>query len=115
MHEKGHRFDPVPRLGSIPWFYVSELFEQNARGKANALAVGTNWGTNFVVGYTFLLWKVWMETPYRSLRTRPMFPLSERGQRIFIPVILRIRGVLLDIHLRVRARDERKTAERYYG
>jgi len=42
--------------GSIPWFYVSELFDQGARGHANALAVGVNWAVNFIVGYTYLGW-----------------------------------------------------------
>lgn len=39
--------------GSIPWFYVSELFEQNMRGKANSIAVGVNWFATFLVGFCF--------------------------------------------------------------
>jgi len=42
--------------GSIPWFYVSELFDQGARGNANAVAVMTNWLANFLVGLTFTPW-----------------------------------------------------------
>jgi len=43
--------------GSIPWFYVSELFDQGARGNANAVAVMTNWFASFVVGLAFLPWQ----------------------------------------------------------
>jgi len=40
--------------GSIPWFLVSELFNQSARGAATSLAVWVNWAANFIVGIGFL-------------------------------------------------------------
>ncbi|TMS32842.1 hypothetical protein L596_000642 [Steinernema carpocapsae] len=40
--------------GSIPWFYVSEIFASNARGNANSIAVLINWTANFLVGVSFL-------------------------------------------------------------
>ncbi|XP_052121869.1 solute carrier family 2, facilitated glucose transporter member 1 isoform X3 [Frankliniella occidentalis] len=40
--------------GSIPWFLVSELFNQSARPAATSLAVGVNWTANFIVGLGFL-------------------------------------------------------------
>lgn len=40
--------------GSIPWFLVSELFNQSARGAATSLAVWVNWTANFIVGIGFL-------------------------------------------------------------
>lgn len=40
--------------GSIPWFLVSELFNQSARGAATSLAVAVNWTANFIVGIGFL-------------------------------------------------------------
>ncbi|XP_039279600.1 solute carrier family 2, facilitated glucose transporter member 1 isoform X1 [Nilaparvata lugens] len=40
--------------GSIPWFLVSELFNQSALPLATSLAVGTNWTANFFVGLGFL-------------------------------------------------------------
>ncbi|XP_019763407.1 solute carrier family 2, facilitated glucose transporter member 1 isoform X2 [Dendroctonus ponderosae] len=40
--------------GSIPWFLVSELFNQAARPTASALAVCINWTANFLVGLAFL-------------------------------------------------------------
>ena len=40
--------------GSIPWFLVSELFNQSARPAATSLAVGVNWTANFLVGLGFL-------------------------------------------------------------
>ncbi|XP_056643314.1 solute carrier family 2, facilitated glucose transporter member 1-like isoform X2 [Diorhabda sublineata] len=40
--------------GSIPWFLVSELFNQSARPTATSLAVGINWTANFIVGLAFL-------------------------------------------------------------
>ena len=40
--------------GSIPWFFVTELFTQSARGMATSIAVVTNWTANFLVGLCFL-------------------------------------------------------------
>lgn len=40
--------------GSIPWFLVSELFNQSARPTATSLAVCINWTANFLVGLAFL-------------------------------------------------------------
>ena len=39
--------------GSIPWFFVTELFTQSARGMATSIAVVTNWTANFLVGLGF--------------------------------------------------------------
>merc|ERR1711881_825429 len=39
--------------GSIPWFFVTELFQQSARGMATAIAVVVNWTANFLVGLGF--------------------------------------------------------------
>lgn len=39
--------------GSIPWFLVSELFNQSARPAATSLAVAINWTANFIVGLGF--------------------------------------------------------------
>ncbi|OZC06547.1 hypothetical protein X798_06464 [Onchocerca flexuosa] len=39
--------------GSIPWFFVSELFTSGARGAANSVAAATNWTANFLVGTSF--------------------------------------------------------------
>ena len=39
--------------GSIPWFFVTELFTQSARGMATSIAVVTNWSANFLVGLLF--------------------------------------------------------------
>ena len=39
--------------GSIPWFFVTELFNQSARGMATSIAVVTNWSANFLVGLGF--------------------------------------------------------------
>ncbi|KAJ0169297.1 hypothetical protein K1T71_015181 [Dendrolimus kikuchii] len=40
--------------GSIPWFLVTELFNQNSRPAASAVAVTINWTANFIVGLSFL-------------------------------------------------------------
>lgn len=40
--------------GSIPWFLVSELFNQSARPAATSIAVAVNWTANFLVGLGFL-------------------------------------------------------------
>ncbi|VDM26247.1 unnamed protein product [Toxocara canis] len=39
--------------GSIPWFYVSELFASNARASATAIACAVNWTMNFAIGLLF--------------------------------------------------------------
>ncbi|KRZ96417.1 Solute carrier family 2, facilitated glucose transporter member 3 [Trichinella sp. T8] len=42
-------------LSSIPWFYTNEIFLQNARGYANAIAASANWMSSFLVGWIFPL------------------------------------------------------------
>lgn len=39
--------------GSIPWFLVSELFNQSARPVATSVAIGVNWTANFLVSFGF--------------------------------------------------------------
>ncbi|KAI9734850.1 MAG: hypothetical protein M1834_001929 [Cirrosporium novae-zelandiae] len=41
-------------LGNVPW-QQSELFPLSVRSVGSSLATATNWGSNFVVGLTFLL------------------------------------------------------------
>ena len=48
--------------GSIPWFMVAEMFLQDARPAAVTVAVIVNWTTNFIVGLSFPLILVTMET-----------------------------------------------------
>ncbi len=40
--------------GSIPWFFVTELFQASARPMATSVAVVTNWAANFLVGLGFM-------------------------------------------------------------
>lgn len=40
-------------LGNVPW-QQSELFPLNVRSLGSAIATATNWGSNFIVGLTFL-------------------------------------------------------------
>ncbi|XP_050682510.1 solute carrier family 2, facilitated glucose transporter member 1-like [Leptidea sinapis] len=40
--------------GSIPWFLVTELFNQSARPAASSVAVTVNWTANFIVSLSFL-------------------------------------------------------------
>merc|ERR1719481_1074627 len=39
--------------GSIPWFFVTELFAQSGRPTATSIAVVVNWTANFLVGLGF--------------------------------------------------------------
>ncbi|XP_074097017.1 solute carrier family 2, facilitated glucose transporter member 1 isoform X2 [Cotesia typhae] len=48
--------------GSIPWFLVSELFNQSARPIATSIAIAVNWGANFIVSYSFLPLKELLDT-----------------------------------------------------
>lgn len=41
-------------MGSIPWFLVTELFDQQSRGRATSVAVAINWSANFAVSVSFL-------------------------------------------------------------
>ncbi|XP_044002553.1 solute carrier family 2, facilitated glucose transporter member 1-like isoform X3 [Aphidius gifuensis] len=40
--------------GSIPWFLVSELFNQSARPVATSISIAINWAANFIVSIAFL-------------------------------------------------------------
>merc|ERR1711973_442079 len=40
--------------GSIPWFFVTELFAQSGRPTATPIAVTVNWSANFLVGLAFV-------------------------------------------------------------
>merc|ERR1712024_241492 len=44
----------APGPGSIPWFFVTELFAQSGRPTATSIAVVVNWTANFLVGLGFL-------------------------------------------------------------
>lgn len=46
-------------LGNVPW-QQSELFPLNVRSLGSALATATNWGSNFIVGLTFLPMMEWL-------------------------------------------------------
>merc|ERR1719481_547156 len=39
--------------GSIPWFFVTELFTMSGRSTATSMAVTMNWAANFLVGLSF--------------------------------------------------------------
>jgi SP family myo-inositol transporter-like MFS transporter 13 len=40
-------------LGNVPW-QQSELFPLNVRSRGSSLSTATNWGSNFIIGVTFL-------------------------------------------------------------
>ena len=55
-------------LGNVPW-QQSELFPLSVRSMGSGIATSTNWGSNFIVGLTFLpmmeyLTPVWTFTVY---------------------------------------------------
>lgn len=50
---KSNQIPKYSALGSIPWFFVSEIFPTNARGHANSIACMTNWMVNACVGISF--------------------------------------------------------------
>ena len=45
-------------LGSIPWFYTTELFDQASASWALGISVLVNWLSNFSVGLLFPLMQV---------------------------------------------------------
>lgn len=46
-------------IGNVPW-QQSELFPLNVRSLGSGLATATNWGSNFIVGLTFLPMMEWL-------------------------------------------------------
>uniref|UniRef100_A0A915DKS8 Major facilitator superfamily (MFS) profile domain-containing protein n=1 Tax=Ditylenchus dipsaci TaxID=166011 RepID=A0A915DKS8_9BILA len=40
-------------IGPVPWFYVTELFHYNARGRASSLASMSNWTSTFIIGLSY--------------------------------------------------------------
>ncbi|KAJ6085918.1 hypothetical protein N7486_010199 [Penicillium sp. IBT 16267x] len=46
-------------LGNVPW-QQSELFPLNVRSLGSGFATATNWGSNFIVGLTFLPMMEWL-------------------------------------------------------
>jgi SP family myo-inositol transporter-like MFS transporter 13 len=50
-------------LGNVPW-QQSELFPLSVRAIGSGLATATNWGSNFVVGLTFLPMMVLLTPPW---------------------------------------------------
>ncbi|RAL16545.1 putative MFS myo-inositol transporter [Aspergillus homomorphus CBS 101889] len=46
-------------LGNVPW-QQSELFPLNVRSLGSSLATATNWGSNFIVGLSFLPMMEWL-------------------------------------------------------
>uniref|UniRef100_A0A183BZ76 MFS domain-containing protein n=1 Tax=Globodera pallida TaxID=36090 RepID=A0A183BZ76_GLOPA len=60
--------------GSIPWFYVNELFPMNARASANSVAVFTNWAANSLVATLFPM----LEIFFMNIRSS----FSQRGDGI---------------------------------
>ncbi|KAJ5263140.1 hypothetical protein N7524_008445 [Penicillium chrysogenum] len=46
-------------LGNVPW-QQSELFPLNVRSLGSGLATATNWGSNFIIGLTFLPMMEWI-------------------------------------------------------
>ncbi|XP_057342076.1 solute carrier family 2, facilitated glucose transporter member 1-like isoform X3 [Microplitis mediator] len=61
--------------GSIPWFLVSELFNQSARPVATSIAIAVNWGANFIVSFSFL--------PLKNLLGTNVFVLFAIIQALF--------------------------------
>ncbi|XP_022119387.1 solute carrier family 2, facilitated glucose transporter member 1 [Pieris rapae] len=62
--------------GSIPWFLVTELFNQGARPAASSVAVTVNWTANFIVAQSFL--------PLKSIIDTNVFLIFAALQFIFI-------------------------------
>lgn len=93
--------------GSIPWFYVSELFSTSFRGAANAYAISSNWLANFCVGLLFLPWKVSL-----SVRETKHFvlPFAVSRRRLFNAVLHRLSCLLPRLHVALCARDEEQNS-----
>merc|ERR1712179_892483 len=62
--------------GSIPWFFVNELFQQSARPMAASMAVVTNWTANFWVGLCFLPMQDAFGPTYLSFLSSPKYSSS---------------------------------------
>ncbi|XP_073966831.1 solute carrier family 2, facilitated glucose transporter member 1-like [Choristoneura fumiferana] len=67
--------------GSIPWFLVTELFNQSSRPAAASVAVTVNWAANFIVGLSFL--------PLQLILKANVFIIFAAFQLLFIIFISR--------------------------
>lgn len=90
--------------GSIPWFFASEIFPSNARGKANSVAILSNWLANLVVSTGFLPMNV--SHSGRDTHSHILEPLLERTREVFVPRVRRISRLLRRIHLEIRPGDK---------
>ena len=76
--------------GSIPWFFVSEIFPSNARGPASSVACMTNWTANFIVSTSFPIVEI---NRLNLFRIRPGIYFGQCSEicginHRFIPIIL---------------------------
>ncbi|KAJ5757878.1 uncharacterized protein N7511_006572 [Penicillium nucicola] len=53
-------------LGNVPW-QQSELFPLSVRSLGSSLATATNWGSNFIIGLTFLPMMEWISPSWTFL------------------------------------------------
>ena len=64
--------------GSIPWFFVTELFAQSGRPTATSIAVSVNWSANFLVGLGFSPLQVSNHSPvWRNMIMRTFYSVQD--------------------------------------
>ncbi|XP_003382102.1 solute carrier family 2, facilitated glucose transporter member 3 [Trichinella spiralis] len=84
---------------SIPWFYTNEIFLQNARGYANAIAASANWMSSFLVGWIFPLMAMMPLQANQNSYSLDLFTLIKCLGRVYIFGICWYVGSVLVVHI----------------
>ena len=93
-------------LGSIPWFFVSEVFPSNARGKADSIAVAFNWASIVAISVSFL--PLYVSFCPFGIRIRCSICLRlEQSWPEHFPRLCRHSGILHHLLVENNARDKR--------
>jgi hypothetical protein len=100
--------------GSIPWFFVTELFQQSGRPMATSIAVVTNWSANFLVGLGFSPLQVIIKT-FKETKIHDFLILPARIGTVCLHNIHRVASSLYCLCLVQGSGDEKSDHRRNHS